>query len=129
MIVPPFQPPPDRSVRALVLAARRYLGTRAVVNAAWQAELICGHLLALRRHELYLDTEGVEVVHVPEEIVIENRAGRFESINEQDEAGGELHVARSLLLSRPRYAAGEWTELRALLLAEQHEGHRLVLLE
>lgn len=79
--------------------------------------------------ELYLDTEDVEVIHVPEETVIENRAGRFESRSEQDEEDDELHVVRTLVFSKADYAAEEWTDLRALLLAEEDEGHRLVLAE
>jgi hypothetical protein len=79
--------------------------------------------------ELYLDLDGLEAVHLPEELVIENEAGHFASSSARDEEKQVLHFSRSLSLTKAEYRPEEWPGLRALLLAEEHEGQRLLLLE
>jgi release factor glutamine methyltransferase len=39
------------------MAARLYLKSCGIVNPEWQAELLLGGILGLRRHELYIDSE------------------------------------------------------------------------
>jgi hypothetical protein len=82
-----------------------------------------------QRVELYLDLDGLEVVHSPEELVIDNEAGHFASSSAKDEEKQELHLSRSLSLSKAEYSPEEWPGLRALLLAEEHAGRRLLLLK
>jgi release factor glutamine methyltransferase len=57
VFVPSFQPPPGASVRTLLRAAHLYLKARDIIHPDWQAELIVGGLLEMKRHELYLQTE------------------------------------------------------------------------
>jgi hypothetical protein len=80
------------------------------------------------RVELYLDTQGVEVIHLPEATRIENGAGCFESSHETVDED-ELHVERRLVLSKSGYSPEEWPALRTLLLAEERQSHRIVVLE
>jgi release factor glutamine methyltransferase len=45
------------SVRAFHMAARVYLKAQGIVNPEWQAELLVGGVLGLKRHDLYLESE------------------------------------------------------------------------
>jgi hypothetical protein len=80
-----------------------------------------------RRVELRLDPGELEVVFVPEARTLGNNAGRFAL--ETDDEDGKVHLVRQLDLAKRRYAPGEWADLRALLLADGHEGSRLLLLK
>lgn len=79
------------------------------------------------RVELRLDPGELEVVFVPPSTTLANPAGRF-AIEAGEEEGG-INLARQLVLAKRRYAPGEWPDLRALLLADGHEGVRLLLLK
>jgi hypothetical protein len=79
------------------------------------------------RVELRLDPGEFEVVFVPETRTLTNSAGRFAI--EAGEEEGEIRLVRQLDLAKRRYAPGEWADLRALLLADGHEGSRLLLLK
>ena len=50
-----FELPSELIISRLLIEARRYLEHHRVVNPDWQAELILGHFLGMRRHELYLE--------------------------------------------------------------------------
>lgn len=77
---------------------------------------------------LRLDPGDLEIVHAPEPTSLANVVGSFElTIDEEDD--GSLTLKRSLRLDRARVEAGQWPQLRALLLAETHERNGTFLLE
>jgi hypothetical protein len=80
-----------------------------------------------RRVELRLDPGDLEVVYLPRARTRANGAGRFDLSARQEEGG--IRVVRHLVLASDHYEAAQWGDLRALLLADDHEGGRLVLLK
>ena len=73
-----------------------------------------------------IETEGVELVRVPDEVSLENAAGSFRLAVERSD--DELILTRTLALTRDEYSAADWPDLRALLLAERHERNRTLLI-
>jgi len=75
--------------------------------------------------ELKLVHGDLEVVYLPAASAVKNTAGAMTVEVERGE--GEVTLKRSLRLDRAHFAAEEWPDLRALLLADRHENARLVL--
>lgn len=79
-----------------------------------------------QRVELHLSTETMGAIHLPTGETLANGAGRLVTSSKTGE--GEASLVRELVLSRPDYTAADWSDLRALLLAEARPGNRLILL-
>jgi hypothetical protein len=77
--------------------------------------------------ELEVMVDGHDLVYLPEQTVLENGAGKFELTVEQ--SGEGVRIKRTLSLTSREYPAEMWPELRALLLAETDEAHRLIMLK
>jgi hypothetical protein len=79
---------------------------------------------AILSYELHLDPGGLETVHLPAAEVLENGAGSWHlEIRETDD---EVVLVRRLEVPRTMFAAAEWPELRALLLAADNRAGRLL---
>jgi hypothetical protein len=74
-----------------------------------------------------LDLGDLELVSLPEEKTIENGAGKFilKVVNED----GKVTLKRKLSLTKQRYEAAEWAELRALLLADADASNGLIVVK
>ncbi|GBE30675.1 hypothetical protein BMS3Bbin04_01711 [bacterium BMS3Bbin04] len=73
-----------------------------------------------------LNVAGLEVVRLPEPVTFNNGAGSFELTVAQD--GDVVTIVRTISVQRSKYSVEEWTDLRALLLAEVSESNRTILL-
>ncbi len=76
--------------------------------------------------ELSLDSEGWGLIYLPEDRTLENDAGSFslQTVEKDD----RIKITRLLNLGRAYYTAGDWDQLRKLLLSDQNERSRTVLL-
>jgi hypothetical protein len=80
-----------------------------------------------QRLELHLDPGALEVVHLPAARTTTSPAGSC--VVAITETEGEVVLKRDLSLARKSYAPEEWPALRLLLLADGHDGNRLILLK
>jgi hypothetical protein len=77
--------------------------------------------------EIRLDMKGLETVYLPSDQTIDNGAGSFAVTVEAD--SNRIKIVRELVLTKTVYEAEEWPDLRVLLLADQHERNRTLLLK
>ena len=77
--------------------------------------------------EIRLDMKGLETAYIPTDQTIDNGAGNFAVIVEAD--NDRITIVRELVLTKTVYEAEEWPDLRALLLADQHERNQTLLLK
>jgi len=77
--------------------------------------------------EVQIDLTAHTVYNLPQPVVIENEAGRFELRVQQE--GTQVLVKRTLSLDKRIYQPEEWPALRELLLAEKDEANRTILLK
>jgi hypothetical protein len=77
--------------------------------------------------EIRLNMKGLETVYQPSDQTIENGAGNFAVTVKADQ--DRFTIVRELVLTNTAYGAEEWTDLRALLLADQHERNQTLILK
>jgi hypothetical protein len=77
--------------------------------------------------ELRLLHGDLALVRLPEPRVVDNQAGAMTV--EVERCDGEITLSRRLRLDHAHYAPEQWPDLRALLLAYDHEQGRTLLLE
>jgi len=74
-----------------------------------------------------LELGDLELVSLPEAKTIENGAGKFVlKVTNED---GKIGLKRMLSLTKQRYEASDWNELRELLLADQNANNGLIIVK
>jgi len=77
--------------------------------------------------EIRLNLKGSEIVYMPSDQRLENKAGKFNiSVSRKDD---RIIIRRELNLAKTIYQPDEWPDLRKLLLADRHERNRTLLLK
>ncbi|MCK4655671.1 MAG: DUF3858 domain-containing protein, partial [candidate division Zixibacteria bacterium] len=77
--------------------------------------------------EIRLEMKGLEAIYQPAVLMIDNGAGSLAVTVEADD--DRITIVRKLVLMKSVYEAEEWPDLRALLLADQHERNQTLLLK
>jgi hypothetical protein len=81
--------------------------------------------LLTQKIKLDFEFEGLEPIYLPGDSSLSSEAGDF-AIKITGE-GDHLSITRDLKLIKTSYSPDEWTELRALLLADRHDRNRTLL--
>jgi hypothetical protein len=80
-----------------------------------------------RKVVIRVDTDELDKVHLPEEKTIVNDAGRFAvTVDSSDES---TTLMREVSLTGYSYGPEDWPNLRELLIADDHEANRVLLLK
>jgi hypothetical protein len=77
--------------------------------------------------EIRLEMKGLEAIYQPAVLMIDNGAGSLAVTVEADD--DRITIVRKLVLMKSVYEAEDWPDLRALLLADQHERNQTLLLK
>ncbi len=80
---------------------------------------------AFQKVQITIELDGLEVVHLPEAVMVENEAGKFElTVVQSDD---KVVITRTLNIVKPDYAPEEWAAFKSLLLTETAKKNRTLM--